>query len=464
MTQSMITAARLIGHKSINGRYQSLMQMDQMEALGHQMTHSLDSFITDSANSATALYTGRKSSVNALNVYADSSATPFDDPKHETIAEMFRRETNGGLGIVSTAVIGDATPGDQLAAVVYEYLYSPEELNATLAWPTSCKSPDVIFGGGAELFLAEEDAFEGRDMYGEFGARGYNVVFNKTALASAPNDTKTLGIFSTSNMAKWLDRQVYPDNLKDKANSPTGDGSDATDQPGLKDMTLKAIDILNAQYKEEGWFMMSEAASIDKMMHVLDYDRALGELLELDDTIRATLAHLKAIGEDENTLVVVTADHGHGFVIGIYANSGLSGYQVATESLPNNDTVVYGDQGPNFPVQWAPRYAYAAGFAANPDHREDYSVNTTGPRLPAVAISEDDEDMIVNDYDNPDGFVVNGTLPTAYDQGVHSLTDVSVFASGPGSEAFRGVYNNIDIFFKIAGALALGSSQEDQAS
>lgn len=34
----------------------------------------------------------------------------------------------------------------------------------------------------------------------------------------------------------------------------------------------------------------SEAASIDKMMHVLDYDRALGELLELDDTIKATIA------------------------------------------------------------------------------------------------------------------------------------------------------------------------------
>lgn len=25
------------------------------------------------------------------------------------------------------------------------------------------------------------------------------------------------------------------------------------------------------------------------MMHVLDYDRALGELLELDDTVRATM-------------------------------------------------------------------------------------------------------------------------------------------------------------------------------
>lgn len=34
MTQAMITAARLIGHKSINGKYQTLMQMDTMEALG----------------------------------------------------------------------------------------------------------------------------------------------------------------------------------------------------------------------------------------------------------------------------------------------------------------------------------------------------------------------------------------------------------------------------------------------
>jgi arylsulfatase A-like enzyme len=52
-------------------------------------------------------------------------------------------------------------------------------------------------------------------------------------------------------------------------------------------------------------------------MHVLDYERALGELLELDDTIRGTIAHLKAIGQLNDTLIVVTADHGHGFD-GIY--------------------------------------------------------------------------------------------------------------------------------------------------
>ena len=37
MTTNMITAARLLAHKSINGRYQSLMAMDGFPTLGHQM-------------------------------------------------------------------------------------------------------------------------------------------------------------------------------------------------------------------------------------------------------------------------------------------------------------------------------------------------------------------------------------------------------------------------------------------
>jgi alkaline phosphatase len=85
--------------------------MDKFPVLGHQMTHSIDSFITDSANSATALYTGHKSSVNALGVYADSSPNPLDDPKIQSIAELFHEVRGGGVGIVSTAFIADATPG-----------------------------------------------------------------------------------------------------------------------------------------------------------------------------------------------------------------------------------------------------------------------------------------------------------------------------------------------------------------
>jgi len=37
MTTNMITAARLLGHKMVNGKYQSLMQLDNFPVIGHQM-------------------------------------------------------------------------------------------------------------------------------------------------------------------------------------------------------------------------------------------------------------------------------------------------------------------------------------------------------------------------------------------------------------------------------------------
>ena len=115
------------------------------------MTHSIDSFITDSANSATALYSGHKSTVNALGVYADSSPDPFDDPKFETILEMFSRLTGGKTGIVSTAFIADATPAaftahtrdrGEYGAVIDSFIHGIVNYTWT-EWP----GYDIIFGG-----------------------------------------------------------------------------------------------------------------------------------------------------------------------------------------------------------------------------------------------------------------------------------------------------------------------------
>jgi len=218
MTQNMITAARLIAHKSINGRYQTKMQMDSMPVLGHQMTHSMDSFITDSANSATALYTGKKTTVNALGCWKDSSPNKFDDPKMETIAEMFHRIVGGAIGIVSTAFIADATPGamtahtpdrgqygavvDSLLNGITNYTWSP--------W----SGPDVLFGGGAEQFYTNastgviaSNTYQGKNYYDQFAAKNYTIVGNNTALRATSNSSKTLGIFTSSNMDVWLDRK-----------------------------------------------------------------------------------------------------------------------------------------------------------------------------------------------------------------------------------------------------------------
>lgn len=174
-------------------------------------------------------------------------------------------------------------------------------------------------------------------------------------------------------MAVWLDRNVYKSNLAGKNDSSDGAKKDATDQPGLKEMTLKAIDILAKRHSKEGWFLMSEAASIDKQMHTLDYDRALGDLLELDDTVKATIAKLQQMGNLKETLVLVTADHGHGFdvagsvdtkylnaqhtdrekrnAIGTYAESGLSQYVIPGSST---DGLQFSN-GSAFPANWDPR-------------------------------------------------------------------------------------------------------------
>ncbi|KAI0532457.1 alkaline phosphatase [Xylaria digitata] len=480
MTTNMITAARLIGHKSINGKYQSLLQLDKFPVLGHQMTHSLDSYITDSANSASALYSGHKSTVNAMGVYADSSPDPFDDPKVETIVEILRRVWDSAWGAVSTAQIADATPialtGHSRSRYQYGALVDQALNSVTNYTWTNQKGPDVWFGGGAEQFYPGKDSYKGEDYYAKFAAAGYDISLNKTSLLELGNSSKALGIFCRSHLPVWLDRNVYKDNLADFTNDPRGaqggKQGPALDLPGLKEMTLKAVDILHKRGGDKGFFLMSEGASIDKQMHSLDYDRALGDLLELDDTVRATIAHLKAIGELENTLVIVTADHGHGFdvfggvdtkylaaqstnrakrrAVGVYQNSGISQYTTPAEG------VSYGT-GAHFPANWDPRYTLAQGFGASPDHRENFRVHKDGPRVPATEIDGfGEDDLFANPEDNVDGFVVNGTLSTDESQGVHSLTDVPVFAMGPCQDSFGGVYGNIDIFYKIANCLGLG--------
>ncbi|KAL2690716.1 alkaline-phosphatase-like protein [Phyllosticta citricarpa] len=468
------------GFFSLDRRTHLSQMMDKFPILGHQMTHSIDSFITDSANSATALYTGHKSTVNALSVYADSSKDPFDDPKVETIVELFNRLYSGHIGIVSTAFIADATPAALTAHTRDRDLY-PQIVDSFLNGITNYTwvnwtGPDVLFGGGGEQFYNSSkggETYEDKDYYEEFRKQDYQVVLNNEELTAAKNDKRTLGIFTTSNMAKWLDRNVYQDNLN-QTKDPSGDGKAATDQPGLKEMTLKALDILTARSAEDGagWFMMSEAASIDKMMHVLDYDRALGELLELDDTVKAVVDRLNATDQLKDTLVLVTADHGHGFdvmgsvdtkylqeqkddrrkraAVGTYQKSGLSQYTM-TGNLTYTD-------GVHFPSNWDPRYTLFQGVSADPDRHENYQVRKDGPRSPAVNLTKNTktpEGYYANPKDERGGFLVNGTLPVEDSQGVHSLTDVPVFAMGPCQELFGGVYSAIDVFFGMAECLGL---------
>ncbi|KAL2889110.1 Alkaline phosphatase [Ceratocystis lukuohia] len=482
MTTNMITAARMLAHKSINGKYQTRMAMDSFPVLGHQMTHSVDSYLTDSANSASAMYTGHKGTVDSMGIYSDSSPDEFDDPKVESMPELVTRKLGMHWGAATTAELYDATPGALVGHTRRRQNYGPlidQTLNGITNYPwNDYVGPEVFFGAGAEAFFNPKISYEGRDYYREFANKGYSISLDKSSLMDMDSNSRALGVFSTGALPLWLDRNVYPQNLAKAKNHPSGEAAPALDVPGLKEMTSKAIEITHARSQEngedKGFFLMIEASSIDKMMHALDYDRALGELLELDDTITKTMEQLKNMGILDETQIVVTADHGHGFdvfgsadteymaaagtdrqkrsAIGIYGQSGESQY---TKAVPG---INYGT-GPNFPLNWEPRYAMAAGAAAGPDRREDYRVHKDGIRDTVVRVPDGNggREIYANPKDDIHGFLINGTTPTHISGGVHSMTDVPVFARGPCQNDFGGVYNNVDLFYKLAQCLGLGT-------
>ncbi|GAA5841568.1 hypothetical protein JCM11251_001264, partial [Rhodosporidiobolus azoricus] len=485
MAPSMVSAARMLGHKSINGKYQSQLRFDSAPGFGMQMTHSLDSFITDSANSATALTSGKKSTVNALNAYTDSRGEFDQNPAFETVFEMGRRIYGAKIGIVTTAYLADATPASTVSHTAKRSEYSlilDQFLDGVTNKPWyEFDGVDVILGSGGKYFLAESGNEANKTHLDRFIDRGYNFVHTKEQLEAADASARLLGIFGSDNLPTWLDRNVFTDNLKDfGAYDPVNKTftGETTDYPGLKEMTLKALDILVAKAKKDDvpFMMMSEAASIDKAMHIGDYHRALGDLLEFDNVVGATLDRLEELGLSEDTLVVVTADHGHGFdvfgsadteflrsqptnetkraAVGTYGESGLSAYQVAPGVNPSqNFSTVIGEHGEGFPVNWTPRWTAAMGFAAMVDQYEDYATRNVSRES---SIENEEGYYVGNIEDAPQGFYISGNLPANGDQGVHSLVDVQVFAWGPGHERFRGIQNSVDIGLKIGHALNVG--------
>jgi alkaline phosphatase len=258
MSVPTITAARIASRGNTEGKPNGLLAMDQMETIGLAHTSSVDSIMADSANTASALNTGHKSSVNALGVYADTSPDTLDDPRQETLAELLKRTRGMSIGIVTTAGWTDATP-----AAVFGHTRRRADRDFLAAAPLDeGLMPEVIMGGDGRYMLPE--AVSGgrrkdeRNLFDEYETAGYTVVTTADELTTAMSEgapERLLGMFNSGDMNVWLDRNVFTDNL-----------GDFPDQPGLVDMTLSALDVL-AQ-NENGFYLMVEAGSVDKQLRL----------------------------------------------------------------------------------------------------------------------------------------------------------------------------------------------------
>ncbi len=437
--------ARILSKGITEGKYNDLLEMEKMSNLALITTSGSDSLVTDSANSASAYATGQKGAVNAMGVYADSTKDPFDDPKVENIIELAKRTRGMATGIVSTANITDATPAAMLAHTrkrSEQNFIAQEMLNPL-------HRPDVILGGGSRQFLPKSvpgsKRTDDRNLIEDFKQQGYPVVTTKSELKQVGAPDKLLGLFQLDNMDVYVDREV--------TKNPAVLGS-FTDQPTLMDMTKTAIDVLSKN--KNGFFLMVEGACIDKQLHTMDWQRATYDTIEMDKAVGIAKAFAK---KNEDTLVIVVADHAHGASItGTYHElDGKTGRE-AVRTYADAGWPTFADaDGDGFPDDPNPSVTLAVQFANHPDYYENNKFQDV-PTSPAIMA---DGKAIANPKRAPQGGDLKvGNTPASDPSEVHSADDVPLTAEGPGADYFKGVMDNTEVFHGIVRALGLDGRKD----
>ena len=446
MTIANRTAARVFSKGIVEGKYQGKLAFDDMPSTAMIGTSGSDSLITDSANSMSAYTTGHKTAVNAMGVYVSRASDNLSHPKVETITELVKRNTNMSVGIVSDAELQDATPGAMVAHTRRraDKQYIADQLLASHA--------EVILGGGSAYFYPQSTKGSKRkdenNLVDAFKADGYKVALTKQELIAAAenkNTKKLFGVFHPDNMDGSLDRLFLKKNTV----------SQYPNQPDLTEMTQSAIEVLSRN--PNGFFLMVEAALIDKFNHPLDWERAAFDTIMLSNAVQSAKDFAKT---HPDTLIIVTPDHTHsgsisGVIhddkpgllrekVGIYAEAGYPNY-------PKADVQGYPNQ-----IDVSKRLAFFYGNY--PDHYETMHPKLDGTFVPAV--KSDNGKFIANPKYlqlQEDAIHVGGNLPSHQDAGVHTADDAVLNAMGPGSEKFKGFMDNTEVFKVMVQSLGLGS-------
>ena len=446
MTIANRTAARVLSKGIVEGKYQGKLAFDDMPSTAMIGTSGSDSLITDSANSMSAYTTGHKTAVNAMGVYVSRASDNLSHPKVETITELLKRNTKMSVGIVSDSELQDATPGAMVAHTRRraDKQYIADQLLASHA--------EVILGGGSAYFYPQSTKGSKRkdekNLIDGFKSDGYQLAFTKQELLAAANNKNTqklFGVFHPDNMDGSLDRLFLKKNTVPQY----------PNQPDLTEMTQSAIEVLSRN--PNGFFLMVEAALIDKFNHPLDWERAAFDTIMLSNAVQIAKDFAKT---HPDTLIIVTPDHTHsgsisGVVhddrpgplrekVGTYAEAGYPNY-------PKADVQGYPNQ-----IDVSKRLAFFYGNY--PDHYETMHPKLDGTFVPAI--KGENGKFIANPKYlqlEEDAIHIGGNLPTHQETGVHTADDAVLNAMGPGSEKFKGFMDNTEVFKVMVQTLGLGS-------
>lgn len=428
MGVSTLTAGRIYQGQREGRDGESLVTaMDRLPHTALVKTYSHDGQVSDSAPTATAILAGVKTRNGVIGVGPEVDQNDCRASKQHRIPSLFELAQDQGraTGVISTARITHATP----AAA---YAHTPQrdwEGNGDL--PPSARAEgcvdiarqliegkvgsqlDLMLGGGRSYFrptAATDPEYsnvrgkrtDGRDLIAEWQKRhpGGAYIWNSSQFRQVDLARRApiLGLFE-------------PDHMQYEADRSRG----APNEPSLEEMTKAAITSLAA--RKAGYVLLIEAGRIDHAHHAGNARRALEDTVALDKAVAAAMA----VTDPKNTLIVVTADHSHTFVI--------SGY-------PGRGNPILGP----------------AASAGQPLKAKDGKGYTTlgyvnGPGALVGALRSDPLQSATNAVDYRQQALVPLESET------HAGEDVIARASGPLAHLFKGTIEQHSIYYVLAEAL-----------
>ncbi len=240
-------------------------------------TASRSSIVTDSAAGSSAWGCGQRVHNGRINMAGEGRPL-------RTILEI-ARDAGKATGLVTTATVTHATPagfganvmgrGDE-RQVMEQYLE---------------REYDLLLGGGRQ-FIGE---FEGQpSLLPRVEAGGYEFVEDRNSLLNAKGkDARLIGLFAEEHLPYEVDRMYRPEALHEQV-------------PSLAEMTQVALRRLSTN--PNGFLVQIEGARVDMAAHLNDTGGLLHDQLAFDQAVKVALDFAE---EHDDTLVIVTTDHGN---------------------------------------------------------------------------------------------------------------------------------------------------------
>jgi len=290
---------------------------------------------TDSSSSASSMTAGIKTYNNAVNV----------DPtglQVETIAHRLQRD-GWSIGVVTSVPISHATPACTYSHNVHRDDY--QDLTRDLLGLPSIAHPDtplpgvdVLIGTGwgknadaenaaaqganfvpGNAYLTEPDR---RAIDVDSGGR-YVVVERRRGepgderLAAAADRAareghRLFGFFGVASTGHLPYRTADGDYRPSPGRSKTAESytpADIAENPTLAEMTAAGITAIAARGKP--FWMLVEAGDVDWANHDDNLDNSIGAVRSGDDAVRVVTEWVERHSDWNESLVIVTADHGH---------------------------------------------------------------------------------------------------------------------------------------------------------